>query len=102
MGRERKNHENLTARFPAGTLARIERALRGREGKADFIRAAVAEKLALRERKLPTPDNESREEPVSELSCATREGAQRDGWVACIRDPAAATFRSSRAGRHCA
>ena len=53
MGRERKNHENLTARFPAGTLARIERALRGREGKADFIRKAVADKLAARERKLP-------------------------------------------------
>jgi hypothetical protein len=31
-------------------LQRIERALRGREGKADFIRAAVAEKLARRER----------------------------------------------------
>ena len=50
MGRERRNHENLTARFPAGTLARIEAALRGREGKADFIRAAVAEKLERRER----------------------------------------------------
>jgi hypothetical protein len=50
MARERRNHENLTARFPEGTLQRIERALRGREGKADFIRAAVAEKLARRER----------------------------------------------------
>ena len=53
MGRERRNHENLTARFPEGTLVRIERALRGREGKADFIRAAVSEKLARRERNLP-------------------------------------------------
>jgi len=56
MGRERKNHENLTARFPSGTLTRIERALRGREGKADFIRAAVAEKLARRERNLPAEE----------------------------------------------
>lgn len=50
MGRERRNHENLTARFPEGTLKRIEAALRGREGKADFIRAAVKEKLERRER----------------------------------------------------
>ena len=59
MPRERRNHENLTARFPSGTLARIERALRGREGKADFIRAAVAEKLKRRERHLPDDEEES-------------------------------------------
>jgi len=58
MGRERRNHENLTARFPEGTLSRIERALRGREGKADFIRKAVAEKLAARERNLPADNGE--------------------------------------------
>jgi len=55
MGRERRNHENLTARFPEGTLVRIEAALRGREGKADFIRAAVAEKLERRERRSGGP-----------------------------------------------
>ena len=61
MGRERRNHENLTARFPEGTLARIEAALRGREGKADFIRQAVAAALARRERKggaAAAPDDE--------------------------------------------
>jgi hypothetical protein len=62
MGRERKNHENLTARFPAGTLARIERALRGREGKADFIRAAVEAKLNARERNLPAGNGEEAEQ----------------------------------------
>ena len=67
MGRERKNHENLTARFPAGTLARIERALRGREGKADFIRKAVADKLAARERKLPAAEDEELPDPPSEF-----------------------------------
>lgn len=66
MGRERRNHENLTARFPAGTLARIDRALRGREGKADFIRKAVAEKLAARERNLPTMDGEEADEASAE------------------------------------
>lgn len=45
----RKNFDNLTARFPAGTLERIDAALRGRENKADFIRSAVEEKLARRE-----------------------------------------------------
>lgn len=59
MPRERTNHENLTARFPEGTLKRIDNALRGREGKADFIRAAVAEKLARRERGAANVNTES-------------------------------------------
>jgi hypothetical protein len=67
MGRERRNHENLTARFPEGTLVRIERALRGREGKADFIRAAVAEKLARRERNLPVEDHVDGEEDLPDM-----------------------------------
>lgn len=50
MGRTRQNYDNLTCRFPEGTLARIERALRGRESKSDFVRAAVEEKLERRER----------------------------------------------------
>jgi hypothetical protein len=42
--------EDYTARFPIGTLARIEKALRGRESKAELIRLAVEEKLQQRER----------------------------------------------------
>lgn len=73
----RKNFDNYTARFPANTLDRIERALRGRENKADFIRAAVEEKLALRERKekraapsdaaLPAPEAPDPAEPEASL-----------------------------------
>lgn len=64
MGRERRNHENLTARFPAGTLARIEAALRGREGKADFIRASVEEKLERRERAGKARAENGDDEPI--------------------------------------
>jgi len=44
-----QNPDNLTIRFPAGTLDRIEVVLKPRERKTDFIRAAVAEKLQRRE-----------------------------------------------------
>jgi len=45
-----KKPDDLTVRFPAGTLERISAILKGRERKTDFIRAAVAEKLQRRER----------------------------------------------------
>jgi hypothetical protein len=48
--RERRQREDYTARFPPGTLARLESALRGRESKADLIRLAVEEKLRQREK----------------------------------------------------
>lgn len=48
--RERQQREDYTARFPPGTLGRMEKALKGRESKADFIRLAVDEKLRQRER----------------------------------------------------
>jgi hypothetical protein len=48
--RPRQPREDYTARFPPGTLARLEAALRGRETKADLIRQAVEEKLQQRER----------------------------------------------------
>ena len=49
MPRTRQVREDYTARFPPGTLERLEAALRGRETKADLIRAAVEEKLHSRE-----------------------------------------------------
>jgi len=55
---ERKQYENLTVRFSDGTLARITAALRGRENRADFIRAAIATKLAMRERKRPIEEED--------------------------------------------
>ena len=58
MPPERKQYENLTVRFSDGTLARITTALRGRENRADFIRAAIATKLAMRERKRPPEDED--------------------------------------------
>ena len=51
MGRRKINHESMMARFPAGTLARIGKALRNGENKADFVRNAVIEELSRREAK---------------------------------------------------
>jgi hypothetical protein len=47
--RERTEREDYTARFPPGTLGRMEKALKGRESKADFIREAVSQMLNRRE-----------------------------------------------------
>lgn len=50
MGRKRINEEAASARFPAGTLARIEAVLKEGEGQAEFIRVAVERELRRRER----------------------------------------------------
>lgn len=50
MGRKRINEEQTPARFPAGTLARIDASLEASEKRADFIRKAVEALLALRTR----------------------------------------------------
>lgn len=43
--------EDYTVRFPIGTLARLERILKGsRDSKAEFIRQAVEERLQHAER----------------------------------------------------
>lgn len=49
MGRIKINFESLTARFPLGTLDRIEIVLIRYESKADFIRDAVLTRLKMRE-----------------------------------------------------
>jgi predicted DNA-binding protein len=51
MGREQINHEQMMARFPEGTLERIEAVLEDGEGKAAFIREAVETLLKKREKK---------------------------------------------------
>ena len=50
VGRPKINEEQTPARFPAGTLARIDAVLSGKEKRSDFIREAVEEALAKRER----------------------------------------------------
>jgi len=54
MGRKRINEEQMPARFPAGTLARIDAMLRPKEKRADLLRDAVARELGRRERAVET------------------------------------------------
>lgn len=50
MGRKQINHEQTPARFPEGTLARIDAALEEGEKRSDLIREAVERELKRRER----------------------------------------------------
>lgn len=49
MGRKQINHEQTPARFPEGTLARIDAVLADGEKRSDFIRLAVEKELERRE-----------------------------------------------------
>ena len=53
MGRKQINEEQTPARFPGGTLERIDRVLdpETNEKRSDFIREAVERELKRRERK---------------------------------------------------
>lgn len=50
MGRHRINDEQTMARFPAGTLERIDAVLGEGEKQADFIRESIEKELKRRER----------------------------------------------------
>lgn len=50
MGRTRINEEQIPARFPAGTLARMDNVLEYKEKRSDLIRKAVERELKRRER----------------------------------------------------
>jgi metal-responsive CopG/Arc/MetJ family transcriptional regulator len=50
MGRKQINHEQMPARFPEGTLERIDAALEEGEKRSDLIREAVERELKRRER----------------------------------------------------
>jgi hypothetical protein len=50
MGRRKRWHEDVLARFPLGALARIKAVLRPTEDRTDFIRAAVEREISRRER----------------------------------------------------
>lgn len=49
VGRRRINEEMTPARFPKGTLARIDRLRAEKEKRADFIREAVEREIRRRE-----------------------------------------------------
>lgn len=51
MGRKQINFEQIPARFPAGTLARIDAVLDEKEKRSDLIREAVERELKRRERR---------------------------------------------------
>ncbi len=50
VGRPKINSEETPARFPAGTLARIDATLAEKEKRSDFIRKAVEAELQRREK----------------------------------------------------
>lgn len=50
MGRKKINDEQTPARFPAGTLARIDSVLDEKEKRSDLIREAVERELKRREK----------------------------------------------------
>jgi hypothetical protein len=49
VGRKRRWAEDMAARFPAGTLARIDAVLRDKEYRTDFVWQAVETELKRRE-----------------------------------------------------
>jgi metal-responsive CopG/Arc/MetJ family transcriptional regulator len=50
VGRKQINHEQTPARFPEGTLARIDEVLADGEKRSDLIRDAVEREIKRRER----------------------------------------------------
>ena len=50
VGRKRINEEQMPARFPAGTLARIDQVLQPKEKRADLLREAVEREIERREK----------------------------------------------------
>jgi hypothetical protein len=50
VGRIRINDEQTPARFPEGTLARIDAVLSDKEKRSDFIREAIEKELKRREK----------------------------------------------------
>lgn len=55
VGRVKINDEQTPARFPEGTLARIDALLADKEKRSDFIREAVEREIKRRSR-IPKPD----------------------------------------------
>jgi metal-responsive CopG/Arc/MetJ family transcriptional regulator len=51
VGRKKINEEQMPARLPLGTLARMDSVLTGKEKRSDLLREAIERELARRERK---------------------------------------------------
>lgn len=60
VGRRKINDEQMPARFPAGTLARMDAVLGEKEKRSDLIREAVEAELKRRERPRPTTTTRSK------------------------------------------
>lgn len=58
MGRKKQWAEDMQARFPEGTFARISAVLSDGEDRTDFVREAVYRELKRRERKDKADDTE--------------------------------------------
>lgn len=50
VGRKKINSEQMPARLPAGTLARMDAVLATKENRSDFLRDAVEREIAKREK----------------------------------------------------
>jgi hypothetical protein len=68
MGRKKRWAEDMQARFPRGTFARIQAVLRDQEDRTDFVREAVERELKRRHMA------ESRTTPGSSKSSGKRTG----------------------------
>jgi metal-responsive CopG/Arc/MetJ family transcriptional regulator len=53
VGRKRINEEQMPARFPAGTFARMDAVSEQNEKRSDFLRGAVERELKRREKRQP-------------------------------------------------
>lgn len=53
MGRKKVNFEQIPGRFPDGTRAQIEAALRPHESQSDFLREAVKREIERRQEEPP-------------------------------------------------
>jgi hypothetical protein len=62
MGRKKRWHDVMGAKFPAGTFDRIAAALAEKEDRTDFVRLAVERELERRERAPTKPKRRKRSE----------------------------------------
>lgn len=51
VGRKQINHEQMPARLPEGTFARMDAVLQPKEKRSDFVRIAVERELERREKR---------------------------------------------------
>lgn len=51
VGRKKTNFEQMPARFPGGTFARVDAVLEPHENRADFLRKSVEREIKRRERR---------------------------------------------------